>query len=301
MRSHAAIHGLVARRLPHYNRRPGSGRHRGLGLDDGPGRLPYRHRLYRRRCRRGEPDQRQADAVAGTDALATRRASAAMLREMRNLGRSGLSRRRCPRLKPPCGIGEANCCDSRGTKRDFVSLRERRSHKLLAHAPAGSARGLRQRRDALGQNEDWHQSGRRSPTHCRRARSTRHRWTVHRCQQRPLSVGRHTQLPGASPGVTSDGSKNPFRPTVSKGYACSAIVRLAGYGSLPAGSRRKRSMFCRSTCRTLSAFPRFLQVDALCAAHGVLRSAHCVVRSAHRVPSLRLHAALATAKFWHQE
>ena len=38
----------------------------------------------------------------------------------------------------------------------------------------------------------------------------------------------------------------------------------------------------------------FLQVDALCAAHGVLRSAHCV-------PSLRLHAALATAKFWHQE
>jgi len=38
----------------------------------------------------------------------------------------------------------------------------------------------------------------------------------------------------------------------------------------------------------------FLQVDALCAAHGLPLSAHCA-------PSLHRHAALAATRFWHQE
>jgi L-alanine-DL-glutamate epimerase-like enolase superfamily enzyme len=46
-----------------------------------------------------------------------------------------------------------------------------------------------------------------------------------------------------------------------------------------------------SRCLGISGF---LQVDALCAAHGVPLSAHCA-------PSLHLHAALAATKFWHQE
>jgi L-alanine-DL-glutamate epimerase-like enolase superfamily enzyme len=46
-----------------------------------------------------------------------------------------------------------------------------------------------------------------------------------------------------------------------------------------------------SRCLGISGF---LQVDALCAAYGVPLSAHCA-------PSLHLHAALAATKFWHQE
>jgi L-alanine-DL-glutamate epimerase-like enolase superfamily enzyme len=46
-----------------------------------------------------------------------------------------------------------------------------------------------------------------------------------------------------------------------------------------------------SRCLGISGF---LQVDALCAAHGVPLSAHCA-------PSLHLHAALAATRFWHQE
>ena len=46
-----------------------------------------------------------------------------------------------------------------------------------------------------------------------------------------------------------------------------------------------------SRCLGISGF---LQVDALCSAYGVPLSAHCA-------PSLHLHAALAATKFWHQE